>query len=140
MAGSVYVIRWIWMIERARAAAEYQPKPQMAPAIPETMIVLLSTADGLRYEWTTNNGKAQRREASIPIQAVTFIKPTEKVVRRGHAPVPVDCERDSWKRLRNAILVFPKPRIIIRRFTDKGIVYDEENTVGVSVVIEFTPQ
>lgn len=61
----------------------------------------------------------------------------EKVVRPDELPAFVPCERKILRRLRNWILGIPTPRIVVKSFTDKGIIFDEENTDGTEVIVEF---
>ena len=122
---------------KTKSAGEYQPKTLgdevIIKAHPPTII--LGKAGGLRFELNTN--KEQLLEATVPIQSARFIKPRDIVVRPEYLPIMIECENSFWKRMRNKLLFVPRPRIIVKRFTEKGIIWDEEYTTGADIAIEF---
>jgi hypothetical protein len=80
--------------------------------------VIIGKAGGLKYELNTASTEDRHLEATMPIQSVRFTKPTDKVIRRDDSlPVILECERRFWKRFRNNLLSVPKPRIIVKSFT-----------------------
>jgi len=127
---------------KTKVAGGYQPKStRTVVAVMSTASVIIGKTGGLKYELNTNNEKNRLLEATVPIQSVRFTKPTDKVIRRGDSlPVILECERNPWKRFRNKLLSVPKPRIIIKSFTEKGIKWDEENTGTADIFIEFYPK
>lgn len=123
---------------KTKVATEYQPKsPRVVVGLSVTATVIVGKAGGLIYDLNTNNKKNRLLEAKVPIQAVRFTKPKDVVVRPTFLPVVIECESSFWKRFRNKLLSVPKPRIIVKSFTDKGVVWDEENTVGADIFVEF---
>ncbi|MGD0855623.1 MAG: hypothetical protein ABSA18_07435 [Dehalococcoidia bacterium] len=94
---------------------------------------------GARYEFTTQNSINNKFEYNSPIQSVRFIKPVEKIIFPTDVPAFVHCENRIIYRLRNRILGIPTPRIMVKQFTERGIIFDEENTYGIDAVLELTP-
>lgn len=136
----------IWVRNRiknykTKVATEYQPKSSGTKiGVAVTASIIVGKAGGLKHELNTNNKKNRLLEAKVPIQAIRFIKPTEIVVRPDYLPVIIECEKAFWKRFRNKLLFVSRPRIIVKRFTEKGIIWDEENTTGADITIEFYPK
>ena len=99
------------------------------------------SSGGPKFELNTNNGKERRLEAEVPIQSLRFTKPKDIVIRPDHPlPVVIECENSTWRRLRDKLLFIRRPRIIVKGFTEKGIIWDEENTTGLDIAIEFYPK
>jgi len=132
---------YIWNLikgYKTKVQGEYQPQSVSKITITtHAPSVIVGKAGGLVYDLNTNNKKNRLLEAQIPIQAVRFTKPKDVVVRPTFLPVVIECESSFWKRIRNKLLSVPNPRIIVKRFTEKGVVWDEENTTGADIFIEF---
>ena len=141
---SVAIAYWIWNLikgYKAKVQGEYQPQSVSKITITtHSPSVIVGKAGGLVYDLNTNNKKNRLLEAQMPIQAVRFTKPKDVVVRSTFLPVVIECESSFWKRFRNKLLSVPKPRIIVKKFTPKGVVWDEENTVGAQIYVEFYPK
>ena len=126
---------WLAVREHLKVAKEYQPqKPGVAAC------VIIGRTGGLKFELNTNNKKERLLEAKVPIQSARFTKPRDIVVRPEDLPIMIECENSFWKRMRNKILSMPTPRIIVKRFTEQGIIWDEESTNGTDITIEFYPK
>jgi len=126
---------WLAIREHLKVAKEYQPQKSDVAAS-----VIVGRTGGLKFELNTNNKKERLLEAKVPIQSARFTKPRDIVVRPEYLPIIIECENSSWKRMRNKILAIPTPRIIVKRFTEQGIIWDEENTNGIDITIEFYPK
>lgn len=139
----VYWLRELFKETQIKMAGEYQPQNSGIRAemiMSASISSILGRAGGLKYELNTNNNKDFLLEAKVPIQAARFTKPRDIVVRPEHLPIMIECENSFWKRMRNKILSVPAPRIIVKRFTEKGLIWDEENTTGTDITIEFYPK
>ncbi|RPJ63720.1 MAG: hypothetical protein EHM12_01605 [Dehalococcoidia bacterium] len=133
-----YLWKYIRFLQR-----DYQKKPTgklKDGAITVTMLPLKGMMIGPRFTFMTQNDTSFKFEYNQPVQAAHFIKPVDKVIRPDDIPVFVHCEPNFWRRLRNKIFCIPTPRIVVKQFTDKGIVWDEENTYGIDVILELTPK
>ena len=144
--GLIAIAVWILGLIREikiKAIGEYQPQKSGfndVIDIADSVSRILGKAGGLKFELNTNNKKDFSLEAKVPIQSARFTKPEEKVVRPDFLPVNIECEKSFWKRMRNKMLSVPKPRIVIKRFTKMGIIWDEENTNGADVAVEYYPK
>ena len=130
------LLLWLAVREHLKAAKEYQP--QKKAGVVASAIV--GRTGGLKFELNTNNKKDWLLETKVPIQSARFTKPRDIVVRPEYLPIIIECEDSPWKRMRNKILSIPTPRIIVKRFTEQGIIWDEENTNGTDIMIEFYPK
>jgi len=132
------LILWLAVKEHLKLAREYQPRSSKG-AVTQTSVPTstIGNYSDIACDLSTNNVKGRLVEASVPIQSVRFTKPKEKIVRPEHLPDFIDCEKSFLKRFRNSLLSLPKPRIIITHFTEKGIIWDEENTSGANIHIDF---
>ena len=126
---------WIAVREHLKVEKEYQSQKSGVAAS-----VIVGRTGGLKFELNTNNKKERLLEAKVPIQSARFTKPRDIVVRPEYLPIIIECENSSWKRMRNKILSIPTPRIIVKQFTEQGIIWDEENTKGTDITIEFYPK
>jgi len=134
---------WLAVREHLKVAKEYQPQKSGVAAsvgLSASASVIVGRTGGLKFELNTNNKKERLLEAKVPIQSARFTKPRNIVVRPEYLPIIIECENSSWKRMRNKILSIPIPRIIVKRFTEQGIIWDEENTKGTDITIEFYPK
>lgn len=134
---------WLAVREYLKVAKEYQPQKSgvtTSVALSPSVSIILGKAGGLKFNLNTNNKKDRLLEAKVPIQSARFTKPRDIIVRPEYLPVIIECETSPWRRMRNKILSVPVPRIIVRRFTEQGIIWDEENTSGTDVTIEFYPK
>ena len=131
-----FLLLWFAVREHLKIAKEYQPQKLGSGSLSLTVV----KSGGLKFELNTNNKKDRSLEAKEPIQSARFIKPRDIVVRRGDLPIIIECENSFWKRVRNKILSIPTPRIIVKQFTEQGIIWDEENTSGTDITIEFYPK
>ena len=134
---------WLAVREHLKVAKEYQPQKSGVAGgvgLSASATVILGGTGGLKFELNTNNKKERLLEAKVPIQSVRFTKPRDIVVRPEYLPIIIECENSSWKRMKNKILSIPTPRIIVKRFTEQGIIWDEENTKGTGITIEFYPK
>lgn len=142
--GLVAIANRVWnLIKNYKTKIEVEYQPQSSSNITITTFapsVIIGKAGDLKYELDTANEKDRLLEAKMPIQSVRFLKPVDKVIRRGDSlPVIIECERKSWKRFRNKLLSVLKPQLIVKCFTENGIKWDEENTRGVDISLEFYP-
>jgi hypothetical protein len=126
---------WLAVREHLKAVKEYQP--QKLGTLSASAIVIVGSTSGLKFELNTSNKKGRLLEAKVPIQSAWFTKPRDKVVRPEDLPVIIECENNFWKRLKNKIVSVPTPRIIVKGFTEQGIIWDEENTNGADIIIEL---
>lgn len=134
---------WLAVREHLKVAKEYQPQKSgvaTSVSLSASVSVIVGRSGGLKIELNTNNKKDRLLEAKIPIQSARFIKPRDIIVRPEYLPIMIECENSSWKRMRNKILSIPTPRIIVKRFTEQGMIWDEENTSGTDITIEFYPK
>src|SRR4030042_296174 len=131
---------WLAVREHLKIAKEYQPQKSGVDTnlgASSSVSVILGKSGGLKFELDTNNKKDRPLEAKVPIQSARFIKPRDVIVRPDNLPHIIECETSFWKRMKNKILSVPTPRIIVKRFTEQGIIWDEENTNGTDITIEF---
>ena len=141
--GLIAIGIYLWQLFRAmqrKAAGEYQPQKSRANVVvleDPSVGTIVGRGGGLEYELNTHNKKGFLLEAKVPIQSARFTKPKEIIVRPDYLPIIVECENSLWKRMRNKILFVPSPRIVVNSFTEKGITWDEQNTDGAEVAIEF---
>jgi hypothetical protein len=94
-----------------------------------TGIKLFPSAIGTGTEWTFTTSNAPspswKFEYTEPIQSVRFMEPVEKFIwPTDHDPY-VDCEHRILVRWRNKLLGIPTPRIVVKQFTEKGIILAE---------------
>jgi len=138
----------IWIVDavkelKHKVVGEYTPQATVIQtqlgATVHPISVIKGSGNGLKHELWTVNGKARHIESKTPIRALRFNKPKDIIIRRDDLPVIFDCENSFWKRLRNRLLFIPNPRIIVKAFTEKGVIWDEENTNGQYIEIEFYP-
>lgn len=128
---------------KTKVASIYQPQKSGQKGgliISESVSFVIGAASGLKFELKTNNENERLLEAKVPIQSARFIKPRDIVVRPDYLPVMIECENSFRKRMRNKILSVATPRIIVKQFTEKGIIWDEDNTIKTDIVIEFYPK
>lgn len=134
----IYFRRYLLYLTR-----EYQKPPSVPKGLPGSVIMnfpgFIGIGTGTKFDSTTQNTKNHQFEFDKPIQAVRFIKPIEKVIRPKDIPAVVQCEHRILWRLRNKLLGIAEPRIIVKQFTEMGIIWDEENTYGVDFSLELTP-
>ncbi len=133
------VTLWMGIRKGLGVMAGYQGKTTKESIRISDGAILIKTKSGPppSCEFNTNNKQNRKMECDIAIQSVRFIEPIEKVIRPEYLPAFVSCEPSRLKRLRNSILGIHSPRIVIKKFTEKGIIFDEENTNGTNVIIEF---
>ncbi len=127
---------------KTKLAGEYQPKTlsDVVSITAHPPSIVLGKGGGLKFELNTNNEKERLLEAEVPIQSLRFTKPKEQVIRPDNLPIIIECEKSARKRLRNKLMAVPRPRIVVKRFTEKGIIWDEDNTAGIDIAIEFCPK
>ncbi len=143
--GLVAIANWVWkLIKRykTKTEGEYQVRSSSNITIKTfAPSIIIGKAGDLKYELNAANKKDRLLEAKVPIQSVRFLKPIDKVIRRGDSlPVIIECERNCWKRFRNKLLFVLKPQIIVKCFTENGVKWDEENIEGADISIEFYPK
>lgn len=126
---------WLAVREHLKAVKEYQPQKSGFAAS-----AIVTGSGGLKFELNTNNKKDRLVEAKVPIQSARFTKPRDIIVRPEHLPHIIERENSFWKRMKNKILSIPAPRIIVKQFTEQGIIWDEENTSRTDITIEFYPK
>lgn len=134
---------WLAVREHLKVAKKYQSQESGVAAnigVKASVSVIVGKGGGLKFELNTNNRKDMLLEAKVPIQSARFTKPRDIVVRPEYLPIIIECENSFWKRMKNKILSIPTPRIIVKRFTEQGIIWDEENTNGADITIEFYPK
>lgn len=120
-------------------STEYQgqPKPANVSISSSLTKVLKKSGPPTLVDFDTANKKNRQMKCDYAVQSVRFIKPIEKVIRQQDIPVEIPCEPQRLKRLRNRIFGIRSPRIVVKGFIKQGIIFDEVNTHGVNVVIEF---
>jgi len=144
--GLIAIVIWTWGLVkemRIRATNEYQPQEIGTANLVlkgHRPSIIVGKAGGLKFELNTNNKKDFVLEAKVPVQSARFTKPNDIIVRPEYLPVIIECENSLWKQMRNTIFSVPRPRIIVKGFTEKGIIWDEENTEGTDITIEFYPK
>jgi hypothetical protein len=131
-----FLLVWLAVREHLKVAREYQPQKSGGGSLSLTIV----KSGGLKLELDTNNKKDRLVEVKMPIQSARFIKPRDVIIRPEYLPVKIGCENSFWKRQKNKILSIPKPQIIVKGFTEKGIIWDEENTSGADITVEFYPK
>lgn len=95
------------------------------------------TSNGFIVQSTTKNEKGRLLGIEQPIQSARFIKPVERVVRHDDLPVLIPFERNIIKKFKNWVFSVPVQRIVVQEFTEEGIIFDEENTDGAEIKIQF---
>ena len=143
--GLLAIVGWVWGFIKEiqiKARDEYQPRsPTAIIGMVGSVSLLHGETGGLKWHFNTNDKKDYLLEAPVPIQSVRFTKPTDIIIKRDALlPIMVDCESNPLKRIRNKIFSVPKPQISVKRFTEKGIIFDEENTDGTDISLEFYPK
>lgn len=133
------VVEWLFVKAHLDAAKEYQGKsPSETTVLSDTVYKMVRRAGPIpSFEFNTQNRSNEKLEVEEHVQSVRFIKPTERVIRANELPSFVYCEHKRILRLRNWVFGIAKPRIVVKEFTENGIVFDEENTSGTEVVVEF---
>ena len=124
------------------AAIAYQPTSSNPSLVMSTTVDIRVIRGGpiAIIEWDTRNKKNLRIEDMRVIggtQFVRFIIPTKKTIRKMDLPCVIHCEQKLLKRIRNRIMGIPAPQIVIKAFTENGVIIDEENSEGVSAAMEI---
>ena len=134
---------WWGAQQGLKAASQYQPAKKSDSSLSlstEVHLMLIRGGPLARLEWNTHNQKDSvlgDERVIGGMQAARFIEPVEKIIRVDGLPAFVSCEPRLWKRARNHLLGVPQPRIVVKQFTNNGILFDEENTQGLNVVVEL---
>lgn len=142
---TVAILSWGWGFIgslRAKIMKEYKSDSGRVEIerVRETGVLILQDKSQLKVKTFTQNATGRSLHTDVPIQSARFIKPTEKIVRPDHLPDTIPCEKSRLRMLRNWLFLVPKPRIVVRGFTDVGIIVDEENTEGQQLEVEFYPK
>lgn len=92
------------------------------------------------WNFHTRNAKnrtiGDQKKDQSKIQAIRFVTPVEITIRENQLPKAVNLEPKLWNRLL-CFLFGGSPRIIVKRFTGKEILFDEESTWNQDVNVEF---
>jgi hypothetical protein len=138
MSGLVGFIVYLGMQNVNKLEQQYNPL-KGTPHRPSPDVVRPGSITRLRID--TNNTKQKPYYCNYPIESVHFIKPVDKIIRRGDGmPVFIYCESNWWRRWRNYIKGVMPPRIKVTGFIENGIICDEENTSLIRVELDLYPK
>jgi len=84
-----------------------------------------------------NRTVGDQRKDGKKIQSIRFTKPVEMMINENQLPKAINLEPKSWKRLSYFFLGIPQPRIVVKKFFGKEILFDEESTGTRDVNVEI---